>query len=248
MMLTLPRLPAAVLVLSAAAAVPAVAQDDRGWNLQVTPYLWGTGISGEVTPLAGGPTLDFDKSLSDVLEDLDGAFFLSAFARQGRWVFLGDISTSTSSREGEVPPGLPAEGEVSQRSITLAAGRRVLSDPTGTFDLLVGLRSWDIEVSAAAPLVGLSASREVDFIDPILAARANAVLTDRLSAIAYVDVGGFGAGSEATSQIVATLNYAVTRNLHVSGGWRWLHVDYEGEGTGFEATMSGPLIGLTWRF
>lgn len=241
--------PAALaLGMAIVGGAPALAQDERGWNFQITPYVWGSGVSGELTPLAGGPTLDFDESLSDVLDDLDGAFFLSAYARKDRWIFLGDISSSTTSREGLVPPGLPAEGEVRQRSVTLAAGYRVQSDPLATLDLLAGFRSWDVEVSAAAPVLGLAVSTEVRFTDPIVAARANFPFSDRLSAIAYVDIGGFGVGSENTSQIVATLNYAVTENLYVSSGWRRLHVDYDSDGIAFKATMSGPLLGVTWRF
>ncbi len=234
----------AVVALAGAAQ----AQDGQGWSFQITPYVWGSGISGEVAPLAGGPTVEFDSGLPEVLEDLDGAFFLSGYARNGRLVILGDVSSSGSSREGVVPPGLPASGEVSQRSVTLATGVHSQTDPRATLDLLVGLRRWDLEASAAAPLVGLSAETEASFTDPIIAARANVALADRYSAILYADVGGFGVGSEATGQVVGTLNYAVTERFYVSGGWRWLHVDYEGEGTGLEATLSGPLLGATWRF
>ena len=69
-------LAAAAAVLSTGLA-PAMAQD---WSGQITPYVWGAGLGGDVTPFAGAPTLSFDKSLSEVLEDTDGAFFLSGFA------------------------------------------------------------------------------------------------------------------------------------------------------------------------
>lgn len=239
---------AALALGLAATAGPALAQEARGWNVQVTPYLWGSGVSGEITPLPGGPTLGFDNDLAQVLEDSDGAFFLSAYARNDRWVLLGDLSWSSSSRDGLVPPGIPAEGEVTQRSFTLAAGYRAVEREGVTLDLLGGVRAWDVEVSAAAPAVGLAARSDVSFTDPILAARVNVALAPRFSAILYADVGGFGVGSESTNQIVATLNYAVTDNLYVSSGWRRLHVDYDSGGTAFEATMSGPLLGVTWRF
>ena len=99
-------LAAAAAVLSTGLA-PAMAQD---WSGQITPYVWGAGLGGDVTPFAGAPTLSFDKSLSEVLEDTDGAFFLSGFARRDRLVLMGDLSWSTSSKAGTLPPGLPAEG------------------------------------------------------------------------------------------------------------------------------------------
>ena len=239
---------ALALVTALGWVAPALAQDGRDWNIQVTPYVWGSGVSGDLTPVQGGPTIEFDESLSEVLENLDGAFFLSAYARSGRLVFLGDLSASSSSREGLVPPGIPAEGKVRQRSVTLAAGWRTVETPRVTVDLLAGLRTWDIEVEAAVPAAGFSATREVNFTDPILAARANIPLAPRFSAILYGDFGGFGVGSEQTGQVVATVNYAMSEKFYISGGYRWLHVDYDSDGTAFEATMSGPLLGATWRF
>ena len=115
-------LAAAAAVLSTGLA-PAMAQD---WSGQITPYVWGAGLGGDVTPFAGAPTLSFDKSLSEVLEDTDGAFFLSGFARRDRLVLMGDLSWSTSSKAGTLPPGLPAEGKVTQRSLTLADLRRAI--------------------------------------------------------------------------------------------------------------------------
>ena len=234
---------------SATAALALAPAQDRGdWNIQVTPYVWGSGVSGDLTPVQGGPTVEFDESLSEVLENLDSAFFLSAYARSGRFVLLGDVSASSSSREGFVPPGIPAEGEVQQRSVTLAAGWRTVETPRVTVDLLAGLRTWNIEVEAAVPAAGFSATREVNFTDPILAARANIPLAPRFSAILYGDFGGFGVGSDQTAQVVATVNYAVSEKFYISGGYRWFHVDYDSDGTAFEATMSGPLLGVTWRF
>ncbi|WP_223252339.1 hypothetical protein [Paracoccus mutanolyticus] len=134
-------LAAAAAVLSTGLA-PAMAQD---WSGQITPYVWGAGLGGDVTPFAGAPTLSFDKSLSEVLEDTDGAFFLSGFARRDRLVLMGDLSWSTSSKAGTLPPGLPAEGKVTQRSLTLLAGWRAVSNDRMTLDALAGARAWRVK-------------------------------------------------------------------------------------------------------
>lgn len=235
---------AAVLALSAGLA-PAMAQD---WSGQITPYVWGAGLGGDVTPFAGAPTLSFDKSLSEVLEDTDGAFFLSGFARRDRLVLMGDFSWSSSSKAGVLPPGLPAEGKVSQRSLTLLAGWRVVSNDRMTLDALAGARAWRVKSRISVAGGALSASPGKDFVDPILALRANVTLAPQWSAILYADVGGFGVGSEQTSQILATLNYQVNDQLYVSGGYRQLNVDYRDGGTRLDVTMAGPILGATWRF
>ncbi|MFD2813388.1 hypothetical protein ACFSYD_00375 [Paracoccus aerius] len=127
---------------------PAPAQE---WRAQVTPYVWATGLGGDITPFTGAPTLSFEKSFSDVLEDLDAAFFLSAYARRDRFVLLGDLSYAASSKSGLVPRGLPAEAELRQRSLTVAAGWRAIDSGGLALDVLGGLRAWTIkaEISVA---------------------------------------------------------------------------------------------------
>lgn len=235
-------LTAAVLAL---AAVPATAQD---WSGQITPYVWGAGLGGDVTPFAGAPTLSFDKSLSEVLDDTDGAFFLSGFARRDRLVLMGDFSWSSSSKAAVLPPGLPAEGKVTQRSLTLLAGWRVVANDRMTLDALAGARAWKVKSRVSVAGGAIRASGQQDFVDPVLALRANVTLAPQWSAILYADVGGFGAGSEHTSQFLATLNYRVTDQLYVSGGYRQLSVDYRDGGTRLDVTMAGPILGATWRF
>lgn len=226
-------------------ALPTLAQ---AWSGQVTPYIWAPGLGGDITPFGGAPTLSFDKSISEVLKDSDGAFFLSGFARRDRFVVMGDFSWSSSSKSGAVPPGLPAEGKLIQRSITLLGGWRAVAHEDMTLDLLAGGRAWSIKssVSVAGGLIEAAPSKE--FVDPILAVRANFVLAPRWTALVYADFGGFGVGSDNTSQILATVNYQVNEKLYFSGGYRQLNVDYRSGGTRLDVTMAGPLIGATWRF
>lgn len=236
------------LVTAAALALalggPAAAQERV---FQLTPYIWGTGVGGSVSPVAGGPRLRFEEGLSEVLDDLDGAFFLSGVYRQGRFVVIGDYSASRSSRAGIVPSlGIPARGRVEQSSLTLAAGYRALDSERATVDYLVGLRHWDITARVATP--GPVGRLSVDFTDPILAARATVRLADRWSATGYVDVGGFGAGSDLTAQVVGTVNWQARDGMFLSVGYRHLEVDYDSGGRGVDVQFSGPILGLSLQF
>lgn len=239
------RLAAAALILLGPGG-PVAAQDHV---FQLTPYIWGTGIGGSVAPVAGGQRLHFREGLSDVLDDLDSAFFLSGLYRHGRFVVIGDYSSSRSSRSGNVPGlGVPARGQVEQSSITLAAGYRALDTDRATVDYLVGLRHWDIEARVSTPIPRLAGRLSVDFTDPILAARTNVQLADRWSATGYVDVGGFGAGSDLTAQLLATVNWQARDRMFLSAGYRHLEVDYESGGRGFDVHFSGPILGLSLQF
>lgn len=236
----------AVLVGAATLApLTAAAQD---WSGQVTLYGWGAGVTGDFTPFTGGPTLSFDKSLSEVLEDLDGAFFVTGLARRGDLVLFADFTYSASSRDGLVPPGAPASGEVTIRSLTLAAGQRFDVGGGTTVDAMGGLRAWSLDGQISVPLAGISVAPTADFVDPIVALRVNIPLADRWSLLGYLDVGGFGVGSDFTYQVAVTANYEMNGNLYLSVGWRHLYVDYSDGGTEFKGAMTGPLLGATVRF
>ena len=242
----MPRVP--LLLISLFAAPHALAQSGEAWTGQLTPYAWGSGLGGQLTPFTGGPTLRIDKSFVEVLEDLDGAAFLSAFARRDRLVLLGDISHARSSKEGRLPPGLPARGELRQSSMTLAAGWRVHDDGALAVDLLGGLRHWDVRAEVAVSAAGLARSPSESFTDPLLAARANFSLSPRWSLIAYADAGGFGVGSEQTWQWLLAANLSTRERWVLSFGLRQLAVDYRDSGTRLDATLAGPLLGASWRF
>lgn len=229
----------------------AAAQSGGDTAFQITPYAWATGLGGDLT--VGAQTVAIDKSFSDLIKDLDGAFFVSAFGRYDRLVFLGDLSWSSSSRAGILPSPpaplpLPAEGKLRQTSLTLAAGYRISETPGATVDLLGGVRHWRVRAQADVPALGFSATRRDSFTDPIVGARINAAIAPNWSTVLYADLGGFGVGSDFTGQIVATVNYSVSDNLFISAGYRHMHVDYRTGGLRVDARMSGPLLGATWRF
>ncbi|MFN7004119.1 MAG: hypothetical protein ACK4NW_11910 [Roseinatronobacter sp.] len=225
---------------------------------QITPYVWATGIGGEITPFAGGPSVSFNKSFSDLIKDLDAAFFISAYARHGNLIFQGDFSTSSSSRGGftpspPAPAALPATAKLRQTSMTALVGYRVSATPEATFDVLGGLRHWNIRGEVDVPAIpgvfpGASAVRSVRFTDPLIAARANFQIAPGWSALLYADVGGFGVGSKMTAQVLGTVNYQMRENTFISLGYRHLQVDYRDSGARFDMRMSGPILGATFRF
>ncbi len=220
----------------------------KGTTVDVTVYGWLTGATGEFTPFTGAPTLEFDNSFGEVLEDLDAAFFASAHLRKDRFVALVDVSYAALSREGLVPPGIPAEGKIKQFSITAAAGARVVESPTVAVDLVGGARLWNLDGSIEVPLAGVAVAPDKTFVDPIVGARMVAQLAPRLSLLTYADAGGFGIGSDFTYQLLATLNYRAGSSVFLSAGYRHLSVDYSSGGTVFNGSQTGPILGVTKRF
>lgn len=240
----------------------APADPDRNWALQVTPYLWGAGISGDISPFRRGPTIGIDKSFSDVMDDLNFGTFVNVWGRYDRFVFSGDlmyVDTTDEKTSGPLPPLPPPLGPIPSVSgtvdtkefmSTLQAGYRVYDSPSFTLDALGGVRLWHISNRVTVQAAGLSGSYKESFgwADPVIGARAFLRLTDKLSLQAQADIGGFDVGSKNTWQVLATANYIVTDHVSVSAGYKVLSVDYESGGHVFDSRLSGPVLGMTWRF
>lgn len=240
-------------LLGLPAASPAAAQDAgaeqrEDTNTQLTVYGWLAGATGEFRPFAGAPTLEFDNSFGEVLGDLDAAFFASGQLRRDRFVAFADISYASLSRKGVVPPAIPASGKVSQLATTALVGARVEDSPALTIDLLGGARLWDVDGQVDVPLAGVALAPGKTFVDPVVAARFNAPVAPRLTALLHADIGGFGIGSDFSYQVVATANYRASDRFYISAGWRHLHLDYAEAGTVFNGSQTGPIIGATFRF
>lgn len=251
-------------------AAPATV-DGADWAFQATGYLWATGLNGNISPFRRAPTLHVEKSFSDVMEDLNFGGFLNVWGRYDRFVLSGDImyvDTTDSKAAGPLPalqiPGLPtlpagaaidADVDTQEFMATLQAGYRIVDADGFSLDALAGARFWhisnEVAVTASHPLIGsVSATHKESFgwIDPVIGARAFFSLTDKLSVQAQVDIGGFGAGSDLTWSALATVNYIFTDTLSVSAGYKVLDVDYSDDGYVFDSRLSGPVMGLTYRF
>jgi hypothetical protein len=188
-------LPASLAMVVLTTAVVPLAQaetsgDDR-WRFQATPYVWMSGMEGQVRPFRSAPTAEVDKSFSELMDSLDAAAFITGTARRGNVVLQADLTHAATSDSTPLPLGLAANVKVRQTSATLTAGYAVRADERTGIDLLAGIRYWDINAAVQVP--GLLAARsDSSFVDPIAGVRWRQVLSPRWSSVAYADVGGFG--------------------------------------------------------
>lgn len=252
-----------VTVRPASAPIPSSpdAPGQRAWALQITPYLWASGLDGAISPFRAGPTIGVEKSFSDVLDELDFGGFINIWGRYDRFVFSGDImyvSTSATETFGPLPPPVPVPPgtvvtgslESQEFSATMQAGYRLVDAPSVTVDLLGGLRLWYVSNDVTVSALGLSATYGESFgwADPVIGARVFVPITEKLSFQAQGDVGGFGVGSDFTWSTLATFNYVLTDNFSMSAGYKVLDVDYASDGHVFDVRMEGPALGVTYRF
>lgn len=228
---------------------------DTRHAFQITPYLWVTGLKGNVSPFKRGPTIGVEKSFNDVWRDLNAGGFINIWARRDRYVLSGDLLYVDTS-ESDIVEGLPLlgalEGKADNRLFmaSLQGGYRVYQSEQASLDLLAGASFWDIDTRVYLQSGPLSVSRKESFnwVDPLIGLRAFYRLNDRFSVQAQGSLGGFGAGARHSHQAVVTVSYDWNEQFSVAAGYKVLDVDYRRGGHVFDTRMSGPVLGLTWRF
>jgi len=95
-------------------------------------------------------------------------------------------------------------------------------------------------------------SRDDDFLDPLVGARCQWVITEGFWLAARGDIGGFGIGSDLSWQLVGTIGWDPSEGVSVLAGYRLLDIDYtDGEGNQeqrLDLQFRGPTIGVMFRF
>ena len=153
------------------------AQAMQGWQFEISPYVWAAGLDGTIKPLPIGPSFESSLSFGDILDNLDAGIFITGSARRDRFVLVGDvyyISASDTVRRTVLGQSASLRGEAEILQGTLTAGWRAVDRPTGSLDLLAGLRAGENDISIRARVDGrpvLRASDDITYAAPILGLR-----------------------------------------------------------------------------
>jgi hypothetical protein len=217
---------------------------------QLTPYLWGAGLTGVVG--AGGIVTDVDASFSDIVSNLDMGFMATYRADIDDWLLVADGMYIGLGGRGHSPNGLvESRVDVDQTVVEFDVGRKV----TAGVALVAGARYVDMtsESTSRGPLGNAVTLRaDADWVDPIVGVIASTDVGANGSATLRADIGGFGVGAELAWQLVGALAYRVIPGLSVVAAYRHLDMDYDsGNGADrfrFDAAMSGPAFGITFQW
>lgn len=235
-----------------------------GWQFEVTPYLWAAGLKGDAE-LGNLPKINLDKSFSDILSKLDFGAMGSFEARKDRWGFLFDglyMKLSDSATATGTSPNLPgasltvnADATIKESILSWGVAYRVLNGSTPV-DLIGGVRyvKIDVDASIGARLydpvasIGATVSRSGDksFSDPYIGVRVVSPIADRWALMGYADTSG--GGQTSTWQVAVGANYAYSKEVSVKLGYRYLNIGYDKDAVHIDTKMSGPYIGVGFRF
>lgn len=238
------------LLFSSLAQAQSGELSDNKAHLEITPYLFFGGVSGDLT--IRGQRLPVDASPGDVLSHLQSGFMGRAAVSYNHWFVAADAKyvglAGTSSICG---PSLciPVNVSVNEWNAEALGGYRV----NRHVKVFGGSRYNNITsgFEFQGPL-GTVRSRSGSYTwwDPFFGAQGELPLGRKFSASARFDIGGFGVGSQLAVNAEPLLNYKFNRLFLASLGWKFIYQDYKNTGTRFEYDLleQGPFLGFTILF
>ena len=244
-----------VLMCASTTTVTRAADNEEdGWQFISTPFLWGTGIEGDLT--LRGTTLNVDLGFDDLLDVTDYGFQTYLELRKRKFGFYAAPSYMKLSGDGS-SARVRAEFEL-HFWLVEGGGFYNLYNSNGekrfSLDVLAGARYWNIDTSVELRGTGpVGARREfggiIDIIDPVVGLRMRQYLTSKLSLGIRGDVGGFGISEGDTSnfswQATGLVGYDFNDKYTLFAGYRALGIDAdEDDNKNMDLTFHGALLGL----
>lgn len=246
--------PVLLLLLQINTSYSAEAKDGQ-WQFQLAPYAWLAGQNGSVATLQGQPAVDIDIDFwDDILGNINGAIFLVAEARKGRFGLLADVAYTDIELEENTPSSYfsSISSQTKTWMVTASGFYRVVDAPRTYLDVLAGVRYWDIYSRlklSSGILPKQSVSNKENWFDPVVGVKGLSYFGgSKLFVSGGFSLGGFGVGSDLMWDAIVNLGYAWSSTFSATIGYRYLDVDYDDGGYIYDVAQNGPTVGLSWRF
>jgi hypothetical protein len=236
----------ALTLLPGAASAQSAAEQQGGWQFQVTPYLWLAGVSGRVG-LGIGSGQPAEAQFSSLLSHLQAGLMAGFEGRSDRWGFLFDGMYiklgATSSLES---PYVDANLDETQQMYQLSGTYRV-NEGEVPVDLVLGARYFYLNTTLALTgPVGIDESSSKSWVDGIVGARVLVPLSQRWRLQGYGDVGA--GGSNLTWQALGAVGYDFSKTVSAWFGFRYLSIDYDTTGFLYDMDQGGFFLGVGFAF
>jgi hypothetical protein len=240
----------AVLGLLALPATATRAQEAPG-DWKQTVFVYGMGVAIDGTAQMGPLQLPMDLSMSDVLDALKFGGMVAYRVENEDWSVTGDVTYMNLGWSPSGPRG-KVRGQLDMDQLTLMAtvGRRL----TPNLEALASVAYFDLATDLEVRVLNqrTRASRDADWIDPMLGVALAVPFAGTWTYSFRYDFGGFGVGSELTTQLLTTVRHQNSEKFSWYLGYRALSYDYEdGRGADYQRyhlTQQGPLAGVSFSF
>lgn len=231
-------------LFAAAADSPFVTANDT-WSIEIVPYAWLPGATGDLT--IRNTTVGVDQSFSDIFKAVKFASSALGVARYNNWLIytqLDYFSLSTSKLENAPPRG---SLDLKDLLYTQGVGYRINGWSSGqTFDILIGAQGLHAENKLTLYQFG-SVSSSNDVVDAVFILRPSFQLSQHWLLNPTLSIGG--GDSKYTYQLQPQFQYQFNSTWEMRFGYRKLHYNINGSrGDNLDASLSGPLFGFGVTF
>ena len=218
---------------------PAAADE---WDWEITPYLLGAGIDGNVS--VGSLDADFSADFEDIVNILQGAVLLRLEATSGQNGVFGDlVYLATEQDEAKDTVGGTLEADLD--SLIVEAGyRRSINDG---FAIDFGFRYWEFDTKLTPALLPAVRSSK-DWTDGFVGARFHNTFGNNWSWVLRANAGA--GGSDLALGLEVDFRREFVNGNRFLIGFRALDIDY-GDTSGavptdLDMTVSGLTVGYTF--
>jgi hypothetical protein len=240
----------ALAALCLLAAAPRARAEEPTWTNAAELYVLGAGLSG--TMGIGPAEVKVAATFDQILSNLEFGAMVNYRGEGPTFAVGADVMYTALGTSIESPTGRrEAKIEAKEWLATVAASWRV----TRRFEVLAGVRLTSL-TNALILTDPASAERRTEltktWLDPIVGINVRLPIGAKWSLQGYMDVGGFGAGSDFTYLVQARVNWQASKVLRLGLGYRVLYQNYE-SGDGLDAfkwnvTTQGPIVALGAKF
>ena len=260
------------LLVAAAAISPATASTQTSasgagsgdWQFTAAIYGYLPDLTGKVVFPGDLGSSDIDVPIGDILSHLKMTFMGAFGAHNGQWGMSADAlymdlgGSKKRTRDfplpgSSVPVSADLSVDVKAWVWTLAGEYRVVSNQAWTLDVLAGARSLyfnpSLDYRVAGPDGSIDGHKDSSGTawDGIVGTRGRYTFGDhdRWFVPFYLDVGT--GDTDLTWQAAAGVGYSYQWG-DIRASWRYLNWNGKAGDPVADLTMSGPLLGIAWRW
>jgi hypothetical protein len=230
-----------------------------GWTFAVDPlYTWLPGMNGNIRVFGTDISIDITagdilSNLKEFIQALDGLYMGSGEARNGNFglqydiVYLG-LGGTTEFAAGHITGGVDIGFTLSMT--TLAANYRVYETQNAYLDAIAGARITHVDTDLTITLgpLGRSATDGDTWVDPVIGLKGRYDLDENWYFKGSALYGGFGVSSSSLYDATAFVGYEWANGVELYGGWRIADTKYNNGSFKWDMQLSGPMMGLTFKF
>ncbi len=234
---------------SVASPQPKESTSDAGLHVDVSPYLWFSGMYGTVG--VRNQEASVHAGFGDIFNYLNMGLMGAAEVRYNRVIIPVDFIWMKLSDDKALPIGqqaISAKAKMTETLLTPKIGYRIADGKRLKVDALFGVRYWhlstDLTLQRNQVLGTLSDSG--NWVDAIAGGRITASLTPKAFVTILGDAGGGSARSDY--QVGGFLGYRISRKCVLQAGYRYLSVDYRPNSKNnfvYDLNVPGLLVGAT---